>query len=134
MAETATENAVCGKCGAEVREGTVFCYACGARVVVPPEADKIKTEPEANGSGQVVDKETQAALDDLAEKLQGTEVTDTDRLAKAATERKKARVVQKKSRDFTWEPREDAPVSILILALFAAVLVAIVVFVTVVWK
>lgn len=31
--ELVAESAVCRKCSAEVREGSVFCYNCGARIV-----------------------------------------------------------------------------------------------------
>lgn len=30
--EMVTESAICRKCGAEVREGSVFCYNCGTRM------------------------------------------------------------------------------------------------------
>ena len=32
MAETLVENQVCKACGAEVREGTLFCYNCGGKL------------------------------------------------------------------------------------------------------
>ena len=43
MTETSTEKTVCEKCGAEAREGTIFCYNCGAKV---PDPSATEIEPE----------------------------------------------------------------------------------------
>jgi uncharacterized Zn finger protein (UPF0148 family) len=129
MAEAVAENDVCSKCGAEVREGTAFCYACGGRVT----DDRV---PENKETSNGVDAKSQAALDDLAQKLRGDDETRVpdDKLAKAAEERKKARVTQRKSRDFVWEPRNDMPVGFLISALVVLIVAVMVILITVVWK
>ena len=131
MAETVADKQACSKCGAEVREGTAFCYSCGGRV-----AAEQTPEEQTNGSVKVLNAESKAALDDLAEKMKGDEpVAEQDnKLAKAAAQRKKARVVQRKDREFVWEPRDDTPVVFLISVAVVAIVAIVTVLVTVVWK
>jgi hypothetical protein len=130
MPETVAKKGVCSKCGAEVRDGTVFCYACGGRVA-PDE-----TSQPSNGFANVVDPKAQAALDDLAQKLRGEEkaTEPEDKLAKAAEERKKARVTQRKTREFVWEPRNDTPLTFIITVGVVVIVAVLVVLITVVWK
>ena len=131
MPEAVAEKVGCGKCGAEVREGTTFCYKCGGRVA--PDAD---IAGEANGSNAVLKPESKAALDELVEKLKGEPPSTgpQEKLAKAADERKKARVTQRKTRDFVWEPRTDMPIAFFISAFVVFVLAVLVVLITTVWK
>ena len=127
MAEV-LEKEACAKCGAEIREGTAFCYACGARVAED-------TSATTNGTSTPVDEKTQAALHDLAEKMRSEEPAAEERkLAKAATERKKARVSQRKSRQFVWEPNDDPPKGLFVATAAIFVLAVFVVVVLVVWK
>jgi len=130
MAEPVADKEVCQKCGAEVREGTVFCFACGGRV--SPEEALQKT----NGSVTELNVESKAALDDLANKLKGDERAEApdNKFAKAAEERKKARVTQRKAREFVWEPRNDAPVGLLIAVGVILIAAVGVILLTVVWK
>src|SRR5690242_1227298 len=109
MQGTVAENEVCGKCGAEVREGTTYCYKCGGRVAAE-EPDATDT----NGVTPVLPAESKAALDHLAEKLKAEPAgkDPQEKLAKAAEDRKKARVTQRKGRDFVWEPRDDTPIGL----------------------
>ena len=131
MPEAVVEQEVCGKCGAEIREGTTFCYKCGGRVA----QDEAVTD-ETNGSSPVRAAESKAALDDLAERLKGdlAETDPQEKLAKAAEERKKARVTQRKTREFVWEPRTDTPVGFFVSVAVVLVLAVVVVLVTIVWK
>ena len=39
MSEAVQEKAVCWKCGAEIREGSMFCYGCGADLSKPESID-----------------------------------------------------------------------------------------------
>lgn len=39
-----TGNVLCGKCGADVRQGSLFCYACGGDLAAPVE-QPAKAEP-----------------------------------------------------------------------------------------
>ena len=128
MPEATIEKAVCEKCGADVRENTVFCYNCGS----PLAEGQTSPDPESNGSVPSADAETKAALDDLAEKMSITESADGDKLAKAAAERKKARVIQRRSREFVWEPIGDTSGRLIVLvAILIAMIVAVIVFLTV---
>ena len=131
MPEPVVEKEICSKCGAEVREGTAFCYACGGRVT----ADEAPGSSN-NGSLKELDDEAKAALDDLAQKMKGEQPVEqpATRLAKAAEERKKARVTQRKEREFIWEPRSDTPVVFLISAAVLVILAILVVIVKVVWN
>lgn len=131
MAEALVENEACVKCGAEVREGTTFCYACGGRVA-PATNDMPPADPRINANAR-------EALDDLARKLNDDDAAiekkgQGDRIAKAAAERKKARVSQKRGRQFVWEPRADVPISLFIAVFLIVVAAVVAVFVTVVWK
>ena len=130
MSETVTEKEVCSKCGAEVREGTAFCFACGGRVEPDEPSEQV------NGGATAVDAKSQAALDDLAKKLSGDDKTaeQEDKLAKAADERKKARVSQRKTREFVWEPHNDTPVTFIIAAAVIGILAVLAVLFTAVWK
>ncbi len=128
MPEATIEKAVCEKCGADVRENTVFCYNCGS----PLTEAGTSAVPDSNGVGPEANAETRAALDDLAEKMSNTESADGNKLAKAAAERKKARVIQRRSREFVWEPTGDSSGQFIILfAILIAVIVAVIVFLTV---
>ena len=131
MAEAVVEKEPCVKCGAEVREGTTFCYACGGRVA-PDSYEDSRTDTDINANAR-------EALDDLARKLNDDDAAvqkkdQGDRIAKAAAERKKARVSQKRGRDFVWQPRFDVPISLLIAVVLIVIGAVIAVFVTVVWK
>ena len=118
MAETTTEKAVCGKCEAEVREGTTFCYNCGAQVAGPEVAEPL----------------AETTVDDkVEEKADESAATTEDKLSRAAELRRKARVSQRKSNEYTWEPSDDTRITFLITVLIAAVALAIVFF-TVYWK
>lgn len=128
MPKATIEKAVCEKCGADVRENTVFCYNCGSPL---SEAGTLPV-PDSNGSGPKANARTQAALDDLAEKMSNTEPADGNKLAKAAAERKKARVIQRRPREFVWEPVEDSSSRLVVLfAILIAVIVGVIVFLTV---
>jgi hypothetical protein len=131
MSETALEHVVCEHCGADVREGTSFCYNCGKAVapeMPPPPA------PAANGSVKTASDETKAAMDDLTERLKTSEVTDQNKLAKAARERKHARVRARRN-EVVWEASETGVNRIfIVLTLAIALLTLLVVLLAVYWK
>lgn len=136
MTEVVLEKDICENCGVDVREGTAFCYNCGVPVsdLKSDEAEPSLDEVPAV-EGPDVDAKTKAALEDLAEKLKFDEVEDK-KLAKAAAERRKARVSQRKtSREFTWESTDESPgISLLLATLLIAILAALIVLFTVIWK
>lgn len=126
MAETALEKATCTKCGVDVREGTSFCYNCGNAVT--------EQVPSANGGGDA----SSAALAELAAKLdieKENETADDGKMARAAEERRKARVSKRKPKEFVWQPvEESAGLRSLLLAILVAVIAAAMVLMTVYWK
>lgn len=125
MVEAVVEKQVCDKCGVDVRENTAFCYNCGASVV--PSGGDIA---DSNG----VDDKARAALDDLASKFKIDEEED-GQLAKAAAERRKARVSNRKSVQYEWQAAGESPDLLLILLTVSIVaLAAGAVALTVFWK
>ena len=132
MPEAIAEKQVCEKCGAGVRENTVFCYACGERVEPPSVVDPAD-EIAGNGTKEEADPDTQAALNDLAERFKIDEEED-GRLAKAAAERKKARVSNRKTVQYVWEPDDSPNHLFLVLAVVIAIIAAVAVLLTVWWR
>ena len=120
-----TEKTVCKTCGADVRDNTLFCYNCGTKL-------EDETPVEANGA-TITDVNSKAALDELADKLSHGSESD-DELTKAATQRKKARVMHRKRNEFTWEPREDSALLPIVFSAFIAFVALIVVVLLVVWR
>lgn len=134
MPEAIIEKEICDKCGVDVREGTLFCYNCGERVSQLGSADMPTDPANGNPADNAVDPETRAALDDLAEKFR-IDPDEDDRLAKAAEARRKARVRQRKTAQYTWEPIDESPN--ILLAVITTVIVfsaAAIVLLTVYWK
>lgn len=109
MAETVVEKQTCEKCGADVREGTTFCYNCGAAVTAE-EAAEPPAEVSANGSEKNAVKRS-----------------------RAATERKKARVSQRKTLEYTWQPIDDVTLPLIVSIIIAGV-VLVIAFLLVFWK
>jgi len=118
MAEAVLEKEVCGKCGVDVRENTQFCYNCGGKLATEPE-----TLISPNGAGS---KKPSAAKAEA-------KASDGKKLSRAAEERRKARVSQRTSNEYAWEPGGDFRLTFLV-AILIAVIVAAVVFLTVFWK
>lgn len=138
MTEVAEEKLLCYNCGSGVRENTAYCYNCGVPIANRPPEDELEPlpeEPELEKDETDVDRKTQEALDDLAAKLKFDEEEDK-KLAKAAAERRRARVNQKKSvQEFAWEPADETPGALLpLVTLSIAIFAAIVVLFTVFWK
>lgn len=134
MPEAMIEKETCGKCGVDVRENTSFCYNCGARVSSEEPVEEISESSNGKPETAEVDAETRAALDDLAEKFR-IDPEEDHRLAKAAEERRKARVRQRKSAQYTWEPDEGGR-NLLLIAITAVIVffAGMIVLLTVYWK
>jgi len=124
MTETITEKATCGKCGADVREGTTFCYSCGNRVAGSPSADV----EDIRGNETIPTSGPDTTIDSPK-----TGADDSDKLARAAEQRRKSRVGLRKPKEYTWEPTDD-PRFILLATLVIVVIALGVVFITVFWK
>lgn len=124
MTETTTDKAICSKCGADVREGTTFCYSCGNRVAVSPSAES----EDASGNMTIP-----VPVPDVTAKSSKTGEDDADKLARAAEQRRKSRVGLRKPKEYTWEPTDD-PRFILLATAVIVVIALGVVFITVFWK
>jgi hypothetical protein len=116
MSEAVLEKESCDSCGVDRREGTQFCYNCGAsladenatpRTDIGPHADSVTKGPEI-GNGHSPD--------------------GSDKLAAAATKRKRARVSHRKTAEYVWE-REGYDRSR--MALVTAVVIFVLAFVVV---
>ena len=124
MAETLIEKATCEKCGSDVRENTLFCYNCGTRVVEDDGSDN-EAIPKPDGEDQAPDLATQFNIEEPSE----------DKLAKAAEERRRARVERRKPKEYVWAPVEPVSGAILLMvSLLVAVLVGLLVIVFFWWK
>ena len=125
MVDAVAEKPVCGKCGFDVREGTTYCYNCGARVMAEadPSFDAQKTLViESNGDGS-------AAGEPIIERTSDPK----ERVKNAAKERKKARVTARQPVEYRWEPAEDLGYTLtwtVIVTLVVALITGLMVF----WK
>lgn len=129
MTEAAIEKEKCSNCGVDVRENTVFCYNCGSPVL-----DTEGTEPSERKVALDPDADQKAALDELAKKFRIDEEED-DRLAKAAAERRKLRVSNRKMVEYRWEPVDDSSgIWLMLLAIVVAAVAGIIVFLAVFWR
>ncbi|MEP6848347.1 MAG: zinc ribbon domain-containing protein [Acidobacteriota bacterium] len=89
MSDVLVEDKTCGKCGAEVRSDTQFCYNCGESMesigVSSPASSVSEKIDDANGSHQIG----------------GTQ------LRSAASLRRKGRDRERKPVEVFWEPAEN---------------------------
>jgi hypothetical protein len=123
--EAVLENPVCASCGAEVREGTSFCYACGKPVngppIDPPEDLEIvqEKEVEAEVPAAAENAELAAALSkaetDAAENAP-LERQNSENRIRAARERRAARNAKRKPVRVEWAEPADANGTFLMLA------------------
>ncbi len=93
MAEIVVEKAVCGKCGAAVRDESLFCYNCGGAVAAEPIVEP-PTEPVAA-----------TAVAELRERPP---------LTSAASLRKHRRAANRQRLEVTWERPDGTPVAFVI--------------------
>lgn len=135
MPETATEKALCEQCGVETRENTQFCYNCGTHINGDVDETPADTVPETNGDPPDVSSETRSALDDLTAKLDAQLTEEPDKLAQAAQQRRRARVIRHQPKEYVWEPVEESSGGlILLVSLLIALLAVVIVYLTVYWK
>lgn len=121
MADSVVEKAVCLSCGADVREGTAFCYACGKPVLTESSDANIVV-------GSIGEAET-PEIENSDEKPVAAESERSDKLAAAAAERKKSRVGQRKPKKVIWEEPGAASNRIfLLVCILISVIAAAIVF------
>jgi hypothetical protein len=114
MPKTAVQTAVCDICGAEVRDGSVFCYNCGGTLTkaqepdpIPPPAEPILavTEPVSNGSA-----------------------TKTEEGPIKRSDRRKVRASNREPAEIVWEPRQGISWTFVIASvLFVIIALAVVI-------
>lgn len=125
MRKATVEKAICESCGADVREGTLFCYNCGKRVSDEPSDEDTSL---AKMNGEAVD-------DEIAKRFRVDEDPPKDRLAVAAARRKKARVNRRKPVEIVWEPSDGSSAGIFVaVSIVITVMAAVVVFIALYWK
>lgn len=123
MAEAVLEKEVCDGCGVDVREGTMFCYNCGARVAGEDTPADVSEQTEADALEVALDASNNGHSPD-----------ESDKLAAAATERKRARVAHRKTAEYVWEPTTGEGAGLtLVIAILIAVFALVVVLLMVNW-
>ena len=146
MAETTIENQVCRACGADVREGSLFCYSCGralsAEIAV---ARKDKSEPVINTEFKenvFAENENGAKQKKINQKIQKPVVEETfvapveksntkqeTKLKSAAAMREQSKNVQPKRVEIIWEEHENTPnVWFIAVTIFLTILAGVVLF------
>ena len=118
MAEAILETEKCDECGVDVRDGTTFCYNCGARVV-----------PEESTTDGVIKATDESVVDDPDVPDKDQSPDETEKLAAAATKRKSARVSHRKAAEYVWEPTagDGARRTLLVAVLIGVFALAVVV-------
>jgi hypothetical protein len=144
MAETLLEQQVCGKCGADVRKGALFCYHCGGAVasevaVSAANGDSVSSGWFRENIAQEETAKTTTKLDETVtekidkpiekpsdEPIEKPKIVEEAKLKSAAAMRRKAKIVQKKRvEEIEWAEHENAPnVWFLLVALILILIVA----------
>ena len=95
MVETAVEIQRCGACGADVRDGSLFCYNCGASVPPAPIGEAVEEKP--------------ALIEAIRE--------PRPPLKTAASLRKHRRALNRQPVKVSWEPPEGPALGFIITAI-----------------
>ena len=99
MSETATQTAVCGECGADVRDGSLFCYSCGSPVQKVAALDELVP----------ANREPVTSNNDIV-KQPGSKPP----LRSAASLRQQRRAFNRQPVEVIWEPRTGSPIAFVI--------------------
>lgn len=123
MAETSVKTPICNICGAEVREGSLFCYNCGGSVTLAEPSAKQPSVPEFPDT--ITAQETNGAAIAASN-------YDPARNRAARSERRKVRAPVSKQVEVVWEPRTGFSwpfvISSLVLILLALTVICIAVY------
>ena len=106
MANTTVTETACDLCGAEIRDGSLYCYNCGT--AVPTKA--VESEPVKAEAAPAV-AETPAAV---------PETNNRPPLRSAAALRKQRRAFNRQPVEVSWEPKEQTPMLFIIGSLMLA--------------
>ena len=93
MSKTAVQEAVCDICGAEVRDGSLFCYNCGGSV---SKADDI--EPISAPSEPIVKPDDKPA--------NGNATFDPAKSRSERLEKRRVRAANRQPVEVVWQPRD----------------------------
>ena len=121
--EAVTEKPVCGNCGADVREGTQFCFNCGRSV---RSAQAIEEPGDASSDTETVEMAPIAELDPAFE-TSAPSPSNGNRAKTAASERKKARAARVKTIETEWAEPSDAANTVFVVASLAIFVIAAIV-------
>ncbi len=148
MAETIIENQVCNACGADVREGALFCYNCGGNLaseIAVAKNDKNEAlgdiqfqESIFDGNGDDSKQsgvETKQEIKEIfkeepiAKPIEKSNLNKETKLESAATVRRKSKSIQPKKVEIIWEEHENAPnVWFILVAIFLTIVAAVILF------
>ncbi|MEO5860063.1 MAG: zinc ribbon domain-containing protein [Pyrinomonadaceae bacterium] len=118
MPKTAVNTAVCDICGAEVRDGSVFCFNCGGSLTnldepepIPPPAEPIvaRDEPPSNGA---VTKHEQEPPKRKADR----------------SDRRKVRALNREPAEIVWETRDGVSWAFVIASVIFVIIAFAIVF------
>ena len=112
MPKTVAVEIVCDICGAEVRDGSVFCYNCGGSVskdgevdAIPPPDEPIVAHSEEPDNGLV------------------TKVDSPAKRRADRADRRKVRAANRQPVEIVWEPRQGVSWGFVVATLFIAIVV-----------
>jgi hypothetical protein len=113
MSETVIETAECAECGAEIRDGSLFCYSCGkpvrnAEIINEPKPDQPKAEEPTPDKPKIVEQ-----------------TSSRPPLRSAASLRKQRRAFNRQPVEVSWERRTGSPIAFVVatIVLVSAALV-----------
>lgn len=115
MSQTAVNELICDVCGAEVRDGSMFCYNCGTSV----------TEPVGQGEVQtVVEPQTSESRSNGSPIVKGN-----DSLKQRPTEKIRSRKRPVQHREVVWAERDGMSLgfvftTVILVLLSAVILIA----------
>jgi uncharacterized OB-fold protein len=117
MPEVEVQEPVCGKCGAEVRPDTAFCYNCGASVT---------GEAEASPNGQLVVENRESVVTNGASAKLEDRRPSPPKYESAAGLRRRSRLESRKPVEVTWEPETESVNLTFVIASICLLVVAII--------
>lgn len=146
MAETEIKE--CGKCGAGIREGSLFCYACGAEIIAKTPKNRASKRPKKQKKAEKIstadltaipkpdsfeieavntDKEATSSVQTLIEQPEKIAVADAP-MESAASIRRRNRKQKFTPRqvDIRWEPRAGLGISFIVGAIIFMIIAGLI--------
>ena len=101
MSNTTVTEAICDLCGAEIRDGSLYCYNCGTAVRATPPEETVSVPVPHEPSVKTKD--------------------DRPPLRSAASLRKERRAFNRQPVEIKWEPRAETSMVFIVVTVFLAV-------------